>query len=191
MPLLHEAFEPLLAINFSLLQFIKTIISTLFICSALISLGQDKVDTTRLLELNQAKNYKEGNYFWRDSFITVLQELAYNDPKIIDEEFSQYLTIRFLQKPYLENNKSFDVVKDSNLIKCSYDQISVWRWSEKKTLISGQVKVISTKRRTIELEFNLTVTEPGKGIYLYRGIRRFKKSTPVIKYSHRLDAGNT
>ena len=85
------------------------------------------------MELKELQNYTEGNFFWRDSGITLRQETTFNDPKVIDEEFTQLLTIRLSPAINLTMGKTFYLIKDSALIKCTYVRLSVWNWSEKKT----------------------------------------------------------
>ncbi len=166
-------------INFSSLQFTKTIILTLFIFSTLHSWGQ-KTDTTRLLELIQAKNYREINACWGDSIITFRQTLIYQDSTVLEDHSTQLLTVRFLHATELKDNKLFDVDNDRTLIRCSYERISLWNQSKNETTISGQVRVIAIKEKTIELEFDLTVVEPKTGIHLYKGIRKFTRTKLLV-----------
>jgi hypothetical protein len=152
--------------------------------------GQNTSDKTEVLELIKNSNYQERNKFWHDSGITLRQEVAYNDRHIIDEEYSQLLTIKFLDVAKMTDQRIFDAVKDTSIIRFFYARLSVWNWSEKKTKIEGQVKLISKSKTKIELEFNIRVIEPGKGSYVYNGKRKFRKSKPLVRYSYRLDAGN-
>ena len=178
------------AIKFRHLQFLPTILSVFFSFSALTAAGQNKNDTIQVLELRELKNYSEGNFFWGDSGITLRQETTFNDPKLIDEEFTQLLTMRLSPAINLTAGKTFDLIRDSALIKCTYDRLSVWNWSEKKTSIVGQITVLSTTKRKIELRLDITVTEMNKGVHVYSGTRLFKKSKPLTTYSYKLTAGN-
>jgi hypothetical protein len=169
------------------LQFKKNLILTTFVALTMVTLGQSRADTIEVLELRQVKNHFERNRFWSDSIITLRQQVTFNDPGIIDEEFTQLLTIKLFQQINKTDRKVFDVVKDSSLISCSYDRLSVWNWSEKKTVRTGQVRVISAGKRAVVLKLDLTVHEPGKGTYIYRGVRKFTKTKPLDKYRYVLN----
>jgi len=172
------------------LQFLPTILSVFLSFSALIAAGQNTNDTTQVLELKELKDYSEDNFFWRDSGITLRQETTFNDPKVIDEEFTELLTMRLSPAINLKTAETFDLIRDSALIKCTYNRLSVWNWSEKKTSIVGQITVLSTTKRKIELRLDITVTEMDKGVHVYSGTRLFKKSKPMTTYSYKLTAGN-
>jgi|GEM_PF-4998689 len=179
------------AINLNLLQFKKTYILSLFIALAPYTFGQTKGDTIRVLELKEKNNYKEINKFWSKADFTALQEVAYNEPTMIDEEFTQVLLINFLQEPKMLDKRLIDIESDTASIQCSFRRLSVWNWSGTRNSIAGKIRIVSITRRTIELEFDLIVTEPSRNIYIYKGKRKFKKSKPLEKNDYRLTAGNT
>jgi hypothetical protein len=158
--------------NLKPMPFIKAIILFLFISSTLHSYGQNKFDTTKLLDLHQTTGYMERNSCWGDSIITFAQTITYQNPNIVNDQSIQILKVRFLHGNELKDGNIFDVEKDNLSIRCSYERHASWNGSKNETTISGQVRVILITEKTIELEFNLTVTEPKKGIYVYKGIRK-------------------
>ena len=142
--------------------------------------GQNSIDTTSVLNLHTKTNYKEANKFWRDNGIILYQEVAFNDPNIIDDEYSQILSISILDSAIIAGQRIFDLANDSTILRCTYDRLSPWNWSKRNVRTVGHFKIISLTKTRIETEFDLTVTEQGKGIYVYQGKRIFKKSKPVI-----------
>jgi hypothetical protein len=154
------------------------IILPLFVTQILF--GQNSIDTTSVLSLQQKTNYKEASKFWRDNDIVLWQEVTFNDPNIIDDEYSQILSISILDSAIVAGQRLFNLVNDSAIVKCTYDRLSPWNWSKKIIKTVGQLKIISLTKNRIETEFDLIITEQGKGIYIYQGKRVFKKSKPLI-----------
>ena len=149
--------------------------------------GQNSIDTTSVLNLHQKTNYKEANKFWRDNGIVLYQEVVFNDPNVIDDEYSQMLSISILDSAILAGQRFFDLTSDSAIVKCSYDRLSPWNWSKRNVRIVGHLKIILVTKNRIETEIDLVVTEQDKGIYVYRGKRLFKKSKPLITKTVKLE----
>ncbi len=162
--------------NFSLLQFRKTFLFIFIAIWTHTAAGQRNADTTQILDSKENRNYSENNKLWKGRQFTVRQELMFNDKTVIDEEYVQFLTIEFIIEPDLNIKSHFDLAADSSMIKCFYQRIAVWHWEDRKTKISGHLKIIWKTKRNIKLEFNLIVTELNKAVYVYKGVREFKKS---------------
>jgi hypothetical protein len=154
------------------------IILSLFFTQTLF--GQNSIDTTQVLKLYQKANYKETNKFWRDNGIILYQEVVFNDPNVIDDEYEQVLSISIYDSAITAGQRFFDLVNDSLIVKCTYDRLSPWNWSKRNVRFVGHFKIISFAKNRIEIEFDLTVTETGKGIYAYQGKRLLKRSKPLI-----------
>ncbi len=141
--------------------------------------GQSQPDTTDILGLVKRDNYKELNKFQRDSSVTIWQEVFFNDPYKIDEEYEHTLVINISDEKSISKGKTFDLTDDSSLVKCRYQRISPWNWSERSTSIMGKLTIVSMTKQRLELAFDLMVIENKKGIYIYKGNRIVRKTKPV------------
>jgi hypothetical protein len=153
-------------------------ILALFIAANLF--GQNGSDTSSVLALKKIKHYKELNKFWLTNELIIRQEVAYNDPNRIDDEYSQVLEITIADTGVLGKQQNFDLVKDSAFIKCRYSRDSPWNWSTKNWRLVGKIKILSFCIKTIELAFDVVVSDNGKNFQIYRGMRKFARSTQRI-----------
>ena len=118
--------------------------------------------------------YSEANTFSRDSLFILRQSLLYNRMFVYDEEYWHSLEITFNDSAVALKKSSFKIPEDSLLVKCFYDEGSVWDWHHEENLISGDLEILRWKRNRITLKLNLVVYEPGtKQTKVYKGKRTF------------------
>ena len=137
--------------------------------------------TTYVLNLKKKNYFSEKNQFYFDSSLKVIQEVSYDRPNVVDENYSLILSINIkdISKATLKNN--LDLTKDTNLITCHFDILSVWNWEEEKTSINGSINIVSYTTAKIEVKFNIVVIElRNNRTYIYKGTKTFKNK-PVLK----------
>lgn len=150
----------------------KKIIFCLFLLQlSLCSFGQ----TVDVLQLKNKRHFTEKDEFYKDGSMYILCEVCYNNPNVIDEEYCRSITLTIKDTLKFRNAKTLDIEKDSAIISCSYNRLSVWNWNDVKNKISGFIQLISMTDKVIKLDLNITVK--AKEEYRYKGQRRFLKST--------------
>jgi hypothetical protein len=132
-----------------------------------------------VLSLKKKRHFKETALFYRDSALTIICEVCYNKPRTMDEEYCRSISFIVTDTAKFRESLTLDVEKDSSIIRCTYNRLSVWHWQNVKSSITGQVKIISVSQTEIKLEMNIFV-QAREG-YIYYGIRKFKKGKTGIK----------
>jgi len=151
---------------------LKKIIASLFVLQlSLCSFGQ----IVDVLQLKSKRHFKEKNEFYKDSAMYILCEVCYNNPNVIDEEYCSSITLTIKDTMKFKTAKIFDIERDTAIISCSYNRLSVWNWNDVKNKISGTIQLVSLTNNTIKLLLNITVKT--KEEYSYQGQRAFLKST--------------
>jgi hypothetical protein len=150
----------------------EKIIACLFLLQlSLCSFGQ----TVDVLQLRSKRHFTEKDEFYKDSSINILCEVCYNNPNVIDEEYCRSITFTINDTLKFRNSKILDIEKDTAIIICSYNRLSVWNWNEVKNKITGYIQIISMTDNEIKLDLNIIVR--AKEEYRYKGKRTFLKST--------------
>lgn len=126
---------------------------------------------TDVLTLKDGKYHSEQNIL--DKNFTLVQQVLYDVPGSIDEEYNLLLYISFPDAPKARQLKTLDV-KDSSLIKVRFDIFSVWNWEEENTATSGHITILSWTSTSVRVNFDLIVQDNRrKREYVYRGTRTF------------------
>ncbi|MGG9963729.1 hypothetical protein [Ferruginibacter sp. SUN106] len=150
-----------------------TIASLLIFC-----IGNCFAQTTKVLQLKNKINFTERNTLLPDTGFILEQEVWYDLPNSIDEEYGLVLTINIKDTLRAKQLKPIDVNKDSNVIQCNWSQRSAWNWKKDGIKIKGTIRIISFTKTTVTAELKLTVTDyrfNHRIIYLYSGTRTFAK----------------
>jgi hypothetical protein len=126
-----------------------------------------------VLMLKKKRHFKETSLFYRDSALTIIYEVCYNKPRTMDEEYCRSISFIVTDTAKFRKSLTLDVEKDSSIIRCTYNRLSVWHWENVKSSITGQVKIVSVSETEIKLEMNIFV-QAREG-YIYNGTRKFKK----------------
>jgi hypothetical protein len=127
-----------------------------------------------VLILKKKRHFKETALFYRDSALTIIYEICYNKPRTMDEEYCRSISFIVTDTAKFRQSLTLDVEKDSSIIRCTCNRLSVWHWENVKSSITGQVKIVSVSETEIKLEMNIFV-QAGEE-YIYNGTRKFKKS---------------
>jgi hypothetical protein len=126
-----------------------------------------------VLRLKKKRYFKETALFYTDSALYMIYEVCYNKPHVMDEEYYRSITIIVKDTARFRESITLDIEKDSSIISCNYNRISVWHWEKVKTKITGQIKILSISDVLIKLELNVKVQ--AREEYIFKGIRKFKK----------------
>jgi len=149
----------------------KIIVCLFLLHLNLCSFGQ----TVDVLHLRSKRHFTEKDEFYKDSSITIVYEVCYDNPNVIDEEYCRSITFTIKDTLKFRNAKTLDIEKDTAIISCSYNRLSVWNWNDVKNKVSGYIQIISMTDNEIKLDLNITVR--AKEEYRYKGKRTFLKST--------------
>jgi hypothetical protein len=153
---------------------IKTLLAAILLSG--ICFGQ----ITNALRLKEKRYYAEKNTFSSDTTVNLRQEVCYNKPGVIDEEYCFILNIIISDTLKAKQLKKIDLAKDSSIIKCTWDLLSVWNWEDESTTISGIVTIVSWTKKAIEVDLNVEAYDNRhKEGYSYKGRRRFSKTKNV------------
>ena len=130
------------------------------------------------LDLIKNKYYKElntFNYNKYDSVFHLTNEISFNEPGKIDEEFSHNLFFEF--KGPVSKGVNFNLINDSVTVKSRYDYLSVWNWGEEKADISGTITILEWDKKKIQIFMDIKVFLPEvEKTYQYLGKRNFNKT---------------
>jgi hypothetical protein len=154
-------------------MFCRLTILLLLIIVSVSSIAQ----TTHVLKLKDKRNYSEQNILFSDSVIIFVNEVCYNEPNTIDEEGCFILKLTLIDTTKARQLKKVDVAKDTTVIKCLFDYLSVWNWEEERTTITGVVGILALTKKSIAVSFNVKVIDNRRNrTYIYIGNRTFEKS---------------
>jgi hypothetical protein len=151
----------------------STIVLLLIFCA-----GDCFAQTTKVLRLKNKINFAEENNLLTDTSFTLEQKVWYNRPNTIDEEYGLILTINIKDTLQAKLLKTIDVNKDSSIIQCNWDFLSVWNWEKETVKMEGIIRVISLTKKAVIAELKLKVTDYRFNhtiVYVYDGTRTFTK----------------
>ncbi len=154
----------------------KRLLIIIFSLTFIICHGQINV-----LTLKDSTNYNENNIILRDKKITknkftLSQEINYNEPGSVDEEFSYTLTLVFPEPEAANTKKTIDLSSDTTLVQSSYGVFSVWRWNNEKCKISGQIEIVDWNKNSITIKENISIYVAYRNETItFIGTRTFKK----------------
>lgn len=152
----------------------KLAISLLCFFLAGTSAGQSE----NILKLKKKPYYSERNHYSSDSSVALIQEVCYNKPKTVDEEYCVILKLQFIDPLKAKELKTLTIGKDSSIVQCSFDFQSVWNWEDEKTSISGSIQLLDWTKTAVKLRLDLQILDHSrKKIYSYEGIRSFKRKS--------------
>lgn len=127
--------------------------------------------------------YLETNRFLRDSVLHINQTVAYDDPKIIDEESWVRLLVNIKDTGWLMSGKKIEFPNDSIKGTCAFAAWTVWEAPKNDAVITGWVQLVAATPLDIILNFDLTVKEISKrNTYYYRGQRSFHKARGSVEF---------
>ena len=150
---------------------LKKITFCLFLLQlGLCSFGQ----TVDVLQLKTKRHFTEKDEFYRDSSMYFLCEVCYDNPNVIDEKYCRSISLTIKDILKFTNSKTLDIQKDTAILSCSYNRLSVWNWNDVKNKISGNIEIISITDKEIKLDLDILVR--AKEEYRYKGKRTFLKS---------------
>jgi hypothetical protein len=131
---------------------------------------------TNLLTYKHKKYYSENSIITSDSVFKLYQNVCYNRPGVIDEEFCHELTLTFLDTTAAKIKKILNLATDTLIVKSHYGIFSVWNWDDENNKVSGQIEIINWSNDGITLSENIiTNDQRRKEIKKYKGTRTFNK----------------
>lgn len=134
-----------------------------------------KSQPINVLRLKDQDHYSEKNILFLKYPTTLTQEICYNKPNVIDEEYCMILALTIIDTAKAMQLQWLNL-RDTSAIKCVFDWQSVWQWQDRETSISGRVKIISLTNDSIEVEFDIEVFDYNfKRTYIYNKKRAFLK----------------
>lgn len=149
----------------------KKLILTYFILTILTSCSQ-----TNLLTYKHKKYYKENSIITNDSIFKLYQNVCYNRPRVIDEEFCYGLTLKFIDTSAAKTKRTLDLQADTLIVKAGYGIFSVWNWSDENNKVSGQIEIIKWDKNEVILRENIQVNDFGRNeTKKFVGTRTFKR----------------
>jgi hypothetical protein len=129
-----------------------------------------------VLSLKDQEYFSEKNTFSFKKPTTLVQEVSFNVPGALDEEYWITLTLKIVDTG---KAKQFRVVnlRDTSVIKCEFNWQSPWHWEKRETTISGSIMIISWTRTFIEAGLDIEVFDYNfKRSYIYTKKRIFSKA---------------
>ena len=107
--------------------------------------------------------YKDSIYYSEKSIITsareftLYQDIYYNVPGTIDEEFVYTLTLVFIMPKLVHKRRVLDLASDTAIVKSKYGVFSVWNWSDENNLVSGRIEILEWRKRKVTIKENISV----------------------------------
>ena len=135
------------------------------------SRGQD------LFRLSEEKHWSE-ELTWSDSALIVVEEFSYNEPRMVDEEHSHVVYIKFLRSPADLIGTTIILPRDSSLVDVRYHLSSVWFWADPKPVhANGEIRVIDTSSNgiTLDHDFKFRTNDREDGKFRLVGLRTIRK----------------
>ena len=132
--------------------------------------------------------YKDSTYYKESSIIQtykshskneliLYQEVCYNEPVIIDEEYCYTLKLIFLDKENIKLDLVLNLANDTSIIKCEYGVLSGWSLNYDNNIqISGQIEIIEWGKKRITIKENIIVYDKRKNTKrVFVGTRTFTR----------------
>ena len=129
-----------------------------------------------LLAYKDSIYYTERNIILTDKQFSLHQDIWFNVPGVIDEEFAYTLTLVFLEPEAARKRKVLNLSTDTTIVKSTYGVFSVWNWSDENNQVSGKIEITEWKRRRITVKENISVLDIRRNERLkFVGTRTFKR----------------
>jgi hypothetical protein len=147
------------------------VILTYFILTILTSCSQ-----TNLLRYRHKKHYKENSIITSDTTFKLYQNVCYNRPGVIDEEFCYELTLTFIDTVAAKTKKILNLATDTSIVKSRYGIFSVWNWEDENNKVTGQIEIIAWDKNSVTLKENIFASDyRRKETKNYKGTRTYKR----------------
>ena len=131
---------------------------------------------TNLLTYKHIKYFNENNIITSGSTFELYQNVCYNRPGVIDEEFCYDLTLKFIDTTASKTKRILDIQLDTLILKASYGISSIWNWSDENNKVSGQIEILKWDKNEVILKENILAVDLGrKETKKFIGIRTFKR----------------
>jgi hypothetical protein len=148
---------------------IKYVLAVLFIIVAGNCNAQKNI-----LNLKHLPFYKESSIFSRDPIYTLTQEVTYNKPGTVDEEYSYDVKFVFMNGSEAKLKKVLDLSMDTAIVKSYFSFNSVWNWLDPEDFnFVGTIEILDWQKNKITLKEDFFITTRNKPKLKYKGIRTF------------------
>lgn len=129
-----------------------------------------------VLSLKDQAHFSERNTFSSENYTILVQEVNFNVPRALDEEYWITLSLTIIDTAKAMRSQWLSL-RDTSAIKCVFDWTSAWLWQDRETAISGRVKINSWTKESIEADFDIEVFDYNfKRSYIYNKKRTFLKA---------------
>ena len=125
---------------------------------------------TNLLNYKYRIHYEENSIITSNTTFTLYQNVCYNRPGTIDEEFCYDLTLTFLDTTAAKTKKILNLETDTLIIKSRCGKSSVW-FDSGNNKVTGQIEICVWDKNAVTLKENIYAS----GIGCYKGTRTYKK----------------
>ena len=113
------------------------------------------------------------NYSLKKDTIILDCSYFYNEPGVIDEEYTRDIIIKIINKDSLVINKIYSVSHPNFIIKTTFS--SIWSWEEiDKNMIEGYVLILDLTKKKCVAYLNLDIIERNKKRKLIDKVLTFK-----------------
>ncbi len=131
---------------------------------------------TNLLTYKHKKYYKENSIITNDSIFKLYQNVCYNRPRVIDEEFCYELTLKFIDTSAAKTKRTLNLQADTLIVKASYGIFSIWNWYDENNKVSGEIEIIKWDKNEVVLRENIKANDFNrKETKKFVGTRIFKR----------------
>ena len=129
-----------------------------------------------VLTYKKRQYYSENSIITSDTIFKLYQNVCYNKPGVIDEEFCYYLKLIFFDTTAAKAKKTLDLQTDTDIVKAEYGIFSIWNWSNESNKVFGQIEITHWDSNNVTLKENLVVTDyRRKGNKKFKGTRTFTR----------------
>ena len=132
--------------------------------------------SSNVLTYKNRQHYKENSIITSDTVFKLYQNVCYNKPGVIDEEFCYDLKLTFLDTAAAKTKKTLDLQIDTNIVKAEYGIFSVWNWSNENNKVAGQIEITQWNSDKVTLKENVIVTD-----YRRKETKKFKGTRTFIR----------
>lgn len=132
--------------------------------------------SSNVLTYKNRQHFKENSIITSDTIFKLYQNVCYNKPRVIDEEYCYYLKLTFLDTTAAKTNKTLDLQTDTNIVKAEYGIFSVWNWNNENNKVSGRIEITLWDKDKVTLKENIVATDyRRKESKKFKGIRTFTR----------------
>ena len=131
---------------------------------------------TNLLTYKHKKYYKENSIITSDSTFKLYQNVCYNKPGVIDEEFCFDLTLKFIDTTAAKTKRILDLQSDTLIVKAGYGIFSVWNWSDENNKVCGRIEILKWDKDEVIVKENIQAVDfRRKETKKFVGTRTYKR----------------